>query len=61
MFASQGWKDLIEDLEKDLQNIDNLNGISDEKQLHSRLGQKTVLERILSRETMIREAYEDNS
>lgn len=43
MMATQGWKDLMEDLDKMLAATNNLNGVDDEKQLWFKKGELSIL------------------
>lgn len=43
MMATQGWKDLIEDLETMLATTDNLSGVSTIEQLHFKKGEVSIM------------------
>lgn len=43
MMATQGWKDLIEDLETMLAATDNLSGVSTIEQLHFKKGEVSIM------------------
>lgn len=43
MMATQGWKDLMEDLDKMLAATNNLNGVDDDKQLWFKKGELSIL------------------
>lgn len=43
MMATQGWKDLIEDLETMLASTDNLSGVSTIEQLHFKKGEVSIM------------------
>lgn len=48
MMASQGWKDLIEDVEEMLRATNSLDGIQDEKSLHFKRGEISIMKWLLS-------------
>lgn len=58
MMATQGWKDLIEDVETMLVATDNLGGISTVEQLHFRKGEVSVMNWIKNLRDASGEVYE---
>ena len=58
MMATQGWKDLIEDVETMLVATDNLGGISTIEQLHFRKGEVSVMNWIKNLRDASGEVYE---
>lgn len=58
MMATQGWKDLIDDVETMLVATDNLGGISTVEQLHFRKGEVSVMNWIKNLRDASGEVYE---
>jgi hypothetical protein len=58
MMATQGWKDLIEDVETMLVATDNLGGINTVEQLHFRKGEVSVMNWIKNLRDASGEVYE---
>jgi hypothetical protein len=58
MMATQGWKDLIEDVETMLVATDNLGGISTVEQLHFRKGEVSVMNWLKNLRDASGEVYE---
>lgn len=58
MMASVGWKDLMEDLSKLREEVDNIKTAKDAQQLHFRQGQLDILDLILNRRKTCEEVYE---
>lgn len=58
MMTTQGWKDLIEDIETMLVATDNLGGISTIEQLHFRKGEVSVMNWIKNLRDASGEVYE---
>ena len=58
MMTTQGWKDLIEDVETMLVATDNLGGISTVEQLHFRKGEVSVMHWIKNLRDASGEVYE---
>jgi len=48
MMATQGWKDLVEDVEEMLKTTNSLDGIQDEKTLHFKRGEISIMKWLLS-------------
>ncbi len=58
MMGSEGWKYLMEDFEEMRKASDTLNGIDDEKKLHFRRGELSIINLVLNRKEMCEKAYE---
>lgn len=58
MMATQGWKDLIEDVETMLAATDNVGGISTVEQLHFRKGEVSVMHWLKNLRDASSEVYE---
>lgn len=58
MMATQGWKDLMEDLDKMLAATNNLNGVDDEKQLWFKKGELSILYWLMNLKDASTEVYE---
>lgn len=58
MMATQGWKDLIEDLEIMITATDTLAGIDTEQQLHFKKGEMSILNWIKNLRDASAEVYE---
>jgi hypothetical protein len=43
MMGSEGWKDLMADVDNMMQSLNNLNAIPDEKTLHFKKGELSIL------------------
>jgi|TARA_R110000782_G_scaffold239333_1_gene325756 predicted Ser/Thr protein kinase len=61
LFTQAGWKDFIEDIKGNSDVLSDILTITDEKQLWYRRGQLEAVNRILSYESTIKNAYEDNT
>jgi|TARA_R110000787_G_scaffold69148_11_gene154139 predicted Ser/Thr protein kinase len=61
LFTQDGWKDFIEDIKGNSDVLSDILTITDEKQLWYRRGQLEAVNRILSYESTIKNAYEDNT
>jgi hypothetical protein len=59
MMATQGWADLMEDLQKFRTSINELSTVVDEQSLFFRKGQLDVLDLVLSRKQACEKAYEE--
>lgn len=64
-FTTPGWKHFMEDMVKDLSDVDSIKSISNEQELFYRKGQMQVLNGILNYESLaqkgLEEMDEDNS
>lgn len=58
MMATEGWKALIEDLEKLKQELENIRTVKDAQTLSYRQGQLDILDLILNRKKTCEEVYE---
>jgi hypothetical protein len=58
MMATQGWKDLIEDLETMLASTDNLSGVSTIEQLHFKKGEVSIMNWLKNLRDASAEVYE---
>lgn len=58
MMATQGWKDLIEDLETMLAATDNLSGVSTIEQLHFKKGEVSIMNWLKNLRDASSEVYE---
>ena len=58
MFASDGWKDLMEDVEKVYLANNNIMGIQSEQELHFKKGQLDVLQWFRSMKESYSQSYE---
>lgn len=58
MMATEGWKVLMEDLEKLKQELENIRTVKDAQTLSYRQGQLDILDLILSRKKTCEEIYE---
>jgi len=59
MMATPGWAALIEDVNDMLKTTDSLNGITDEKSLHYRKGELSIMRWITSLKEVSEKAYTD--
>ena len=58
MMATDGWKALMEDLEKLKQELENIRTVKDAQTLSYRQGQLDILDLILNRKKTCEEIYE---
>lgn len=58
MFASKGWRDLIEDIDDRIESISSIKDVKDIEQLRQRQGELDTLEWLKSLPSMSREVYE---
>ena len=58
MMATQGWKALMEDLEKLKQELENIRTVKDAQILSYRQGQLDILDLILNRKKTCEDIYE---
>lgn len=58
MFASGGWKYLLEDFQKIKDNVNSLSSVTNVEELYFRKGQLDILTLILKRKEMFTEVYE---
>lgn len=57
MFASQGWKDLMDDVERMLQSTNDISSIIDEKTLHFKRGEISMMRWMLSLQEVSEQTY----
>ena len=57
LFGQQGWKDLIDDVSAMLTTTNDVSSIQDEKSLHFKRGELSIMRWILSIEESSREAH----
>lgn len=58
MMATQGWKDLMEDVETMLASTDNLSGVSTVEQLHFKKGEVSIMNWLKNLRDASAEVYE---
>jgi hypothetical protein len=58
MFCEEGWKDLMDDLRGMEASTNDISGIQDEKALHFKRGELSMIRWMLGIEGMSREAYD---
>jgi hypothetical protein len=61
MMATQGWKDLVDDIETMIEATDRLGGIETEQQLHFKKGELSILNWIKTLRESSTEVYEQLS
>ena len=61
MMATQGWKDLVEDIEVMIEATDRLGGIETEQQLHFKKGEMSIMNWIKTLRESSTEVYEQLS
>lgn len=59
MMGTQGWKDLMLDIEEMVKSTDTLSGINDEKTLQFRKGELSIMRWMLNISSMSEEAYRE--
>ena len=59
MMATQGWADLLEDLHKLKDSLNNLSLVTDTQDLYFRKGQIDILDLILKRKDTCEQVYEE--
>jgi hypothetical protein len=59
MFSSQGWHDLMEDVDNMLSSLNNISSIDDEKHLQFRKGELSILTWLKTLKKVSEDAYED--
>jgi hypothetical protein len=59
MMATQGWADLLEDLNKLKDSLNNLSLVTDTQDLFFRKGQIDILDLILKRKDTCEQVYEE--
>ena len=59
LFSRQGWLDLMEDVDKMLESMNNVSTIADEKSLQFRKGELSILTWLITLKEVSERAYED--
>ena len=59
MMASEGWKDLLEDVDNMIEPLNNISTIDDEKSLQFRKGELSILTWLKNLKEVSERAYED--
>lgn len=59
MMATQGWADLLEDLQQLKDSLNNLSLVTDTQDLYFRKGQIDILDLILKRKDTCEQVYEE--
>lgn len=59
MFASKGWRDLVEDVEKMMHALDNISSVKDGDDLKFKQGEMSIIKWITNIEDISRKAFEE--
>jgi hypothetical protein len=59
MMGSQGWRDLTIDIDSMIDSLNNISSISDEKTLHFRRGEMSILVWLKNLKGVSEQAYEE--
>ena len=59
MMATQGWSDLMDDIEEMIKSTDSIEGVDDEKKLQFRKGELNMLKWMKSIKSVSEQAYEE--
>ena len=59
MMATEGWKDLLEDIDNMIEPLNNISTIDDEKSLQFRKGELSILTWLKNLKQVSEQAYED--
>lgn len=59
MMSEDGWRDLMVDVERMLESTNRIDDLQDERSLHFRRGEVSIMRWLLSLESISRETYED--
>lgn len=59
MFASRGWRELMEDVEKMLDAIENVSAIKDLDDLRFKQGEMSIIRWLVGLEKMSRDTFEE--
>lgn len=59
MFGDTAWKELIEDIAERFKSTNDLSDVQDEKTLHFKRGELSIMRWLLSIEQITRDAYEE--
>lgn len=59
MMGGEGWKDLMADIDSMMESLNNISAITDEKTLHFRRGEMSILVWLKTLKGVSEEAYEE--
>jgi len=59
MMSTQGWKDLVEDIDKIIVSLNNISVVSDEKDLQFKKGELSILTWLKNLKDISERAYEE--
>jgi hypothetical protein len=59
LFTTKGWKQFVEDISDNMELLQDITTISDEKQFWQRRGQLQAVTQILQYESSIKNSYDD--
>ena len=59
LFSRQGWLDLMQDVDKMLESMNNVSTIADEKSLQFRKGEISIMTWLTTLKSVSERAYED--
>ena len=59
MMATQGWSDLMDDIEEMIKSTDSIEGVDDEKKLQFRKGELNMLKWMKSIKSISEQTYEE--
>ena len=59
MMATQGWSDLMDDIEEMIKSTDSIEGVDNEKKLQFRKGELNMLKWMKSIKSISEQAYEE--
>jgi len=59
MMSTQGWKDLVEDIDKIIVSLNNISVVSDEKDLQFKKGELSILTWLKNLKEISERAYEE--
>ncbi len=57
--SSKGWKDLMDDVQDMVRATNDISGVMDEKTLHFRRGELSIMRWLLNLEAVSRDSYEN--
>lgn len=58
MFSTQGWKDMVADVEKMIESTNKLDGVTPDN-LSFKQGELSIMRWLISQEVMFNQAYKD--
>lgn len=59
LFATKGWKQLVDELEEEAESLDTITTVSEIDELHYRRGKLSVLTRVLNLKDILDAAFEE--